>query len=245
MNGRLERRTYPITEVRVDEDSRTLSGYAAVFEKLSVDLWGFKEKIRAGAFAQSIADDIVKALWNHNTDHPLGSTKNDTLRLEERGKGLWFELDLDDTTWGQDAHKAIRRGDVDAMSFGFRTRKDEWDKSDEKNPIRTLVDVQLLEVSPVSFPAYPATSVQARAMADDIGFDPERLTGIILRSQYGIELTPEDHEFITAAIDTLRGYIPAPQANAESGEGGDGAGAQAQPLDVYRRTVEILRQRVM
>ncbi len=243
MKDKIERRTYPVTEIRVDEDARTLSGYAAVFEKLSVELWGFREKIRKGAFAKSIKNDTVKALWNHSSSEPLGTTKNETLNLEERDKGLWFKLELDDTTWGENAYKAIKRGDVDAMSFGFRTLKDEWDKEDEKNPIRTLVEVKLLEVSPVSFPAYPQTAVQARAWVDVVGFDPERLSGIILRSEYGLELSEEDAGYITAAIDALREYLPTPTVDDEP----DGSGSESARVQLARRRrrLEILRKRVV
>lgn len=151
-------------EVRKSEEGKTtVSGYAARFEKLSVDLWGFREKIRAGAFAKSLEKNNVKALWNHNSDIVLGSTKNGTLRLSEDDEGLRFELDLPDTTAGRDAAESIRRGDVDGVSFGFQVQKDEWDQNDKKNVVRTLIEVNLHEISPTPFPAYPQTSVGVRS----------------------------------------------------------------------------------
>ena len=150
-------------EVRSTEEGKTtIAGYAARFEKLSSELYGFKEKIRSGAFASSLKNNI-KALWNHNSDIVLGSTKSGSLRLEEDDKGLRFELDLPDTSSGRDAAESIKRGDVDGVSFGFRTKVDEWDESNPKNVIRTLVDVELIEVSPTPFPAYPQTSVGVRS----------------------------------------------------------------------------------
>lgn len=156
-------------EVRKNDDSGavTVSGYAAVFEKLSAPMFGFREKIRAGAFTKSISKNRVKALWNHNSDKVLGSTKAGTLRLEEDKKGLRFELDLPDTTSGRDAEISIRRKDVDGMSFGFRTITQEWDESDAKNIVRTLIDLDLREVSATPFPAYPQTNVKARSIEDD------------------------------------------------------------------------------
>ena len=59
--------------------------------------------------------------------------------------------------------ESIRRGDVDQMSFGFRTKKDEWDDTNPNNIIRTLVEVELFDVSPVTYPAYPATSIGVRS----------------------------------------------------------------------------------
>ncbi len=156
-------------ELREDEDGKkkTLRGYAAKFEKLSHPLYGFTEKIRRGAFSRSLKEGNVRALWNHNTDWVLGSTKNGTLRLMEDDIGLKFEIDLPDTTVGRDAGVTVSRGDVDGMSFAFETRKQEWDEKKPDNVIRTLIDVDLKEISPTAFPAYPQTKVSARSVKDD------------------------------------------------------------------------------
>lgn len=166
---KIERRNYPITdmEVRSEEGKpTTLRGYAAVFDSLSVPLYGFREKIQKGAFAESLSKNNVKALWNHNSDFPLGSTNGGTLKLEEDERGLLFELELPDNSWGKDAAIAIQRKDVDGVSFGFSVKKDCWDHSNPNSPIRTLEDVDLIEISPTPFPAYPATNVSARSIAE-------------------------------------------------------------------------------
>jgi HK97 family phage prohead protease len=167
----LERRNFPVEvlEIRDEEGKRpVVIGYAAVWEKLSVPLFWFREKIRKGAFSQSLQESAlgkrnIKALWNHNSDKPLGNTKKGTLKLEEDDKGLRFELELPDNTWGRDAEESIRRGDTDGVSFGFRTQKDEWDKADPNNVIRTLIQVELHEISPTPFAAYPQTSLGVRS----------------------------------------------------------------------------------
>jgi len=204
---KLERRNFPIEdmEVRSEEGKPTiLRGYAAVFEKLSVPLFGFREKIRKGAFAKSLEKNNIKALWNHNSDFPLGSTKGGTLKLEEDDKGLRFELELPDNSWGRDAEIAVRRKDVDGVSFGFNVNKDEWDRSNEKGPIRTLVDVNLIEISPTPFPAYPATSVNARSVLTEQGIDYDKLAGALMRAQNNM-LTDEDCRFIKSTIEMLQG----------------------------------------
>lgn len=204
---KIERRNYPITdmEVRAEEGKPTiLRGYAAVFEKLSVPLYGFREKIRKGAFAKSIERNDIKALWNHNSDYPLGSTKAGTLKLEEDDRGLWFELELPDNSWGRDAAVAVRRKDVDGVSFGFEVEKEEWDNSNPKNVIRTLVEVNLIEISPTPFPAYPATSVSARSVLAEHGIDYDRLAGVLVRAEHKI-LTEEDHQFLRSTIEFLQG----------------------------------------
>lgn len=142
------------------EEKRTVTGYAAVFNALSVELWGFRERIAPGAFASSLADD-VRALWDHQTGLVMGRTKSGTLRLAEDSTGLYFENEPPTSAAHQ--MESIDRGDVDQMSFGFRTLEDEWDEDEEGQLIRTLRKVKLYEVSYVAFPAYPATSAQARS----------------------------------------------------------------------------------
>lgn len=154
-------------ELRSDEDKKTLHGYAAKFDSLSVPLFGFREKIRKGAFTESIKKNNIRALWNHNTDMVLGSTKTGTLQLEEDQKGLRFELELPDTQAGRDAAVSVSRGDVDGMSFSFEALRQEWDEKDDKNVIRTLIEVDVKEISPTAFPAYPKTKVMARSVKDD------------------------------------------------------------------------------
>jgi HK97 family phage prohead protease len=161
-----------VEEIQCEEETRddgtqerAISGYAATFNKMSLDLGGFKEKIQPGAFANSINRDVV-ALWSHNSDIVLGRSSNDTLKIEEDEKGLKFRLALDDDAWGQYAYKKIKRKDVRGMSFGFRVLEDAWDFNEKKEYIRTLVKVSLVEVSPTAFPAYPSTSVSARSIED-------------------------------------------------------------------------------
>lgn len=166
------RAVFMMDEIRIEkregvEGPGTLVGYAAVFEKLSVQMWGFREKIRKGNFQESLEKNNIKALWNHNTDIVLGSTKGGTLRLNEDDKGLKFELDLPDTQAGRDAATSINRKDVDGMSFGFNMKVDEWDESDPDKVVRTLIKSDLHEISPTPFPAYPQTKVGVRSSKDD------------------------------------------------------------------------------
>jgi len=159
----MERRYFAI-ELRAEGDTAApkLTGYAAVFDQLSVILYGmFRERIARGAFASSLGDDI-RALWNHDTNMPLGRTKSGTLKLDEDAHGLRVEIDPPTTQAGRDAVESIRRGDVDQMSFGFDVLGDEWDQDGDGQLIRTLTKIKLYEVSPVVFPAYPQTTVSAR-----------------------------------------------------------------------------------
>ena len=154
-------------EIRETEDGkRTIAGYAVKWEMKSVSMGyfkRFKEQFKRGAFTDSLTSDDQLALWSHDTSKVLGRTKNGTLRLFEDEVGLRFELDLPNTTLGNDAYETIKRGDVDGVSFGFRMLKQEWDENDVENITRSILKAKLLEISPVAFPAYPDSQVSARS----------------------------------------------------------------------------------
>lgn len=154
-------------ELRAEENAegRSLSGYAAVFNALSVDLGGFREKIAPGAFKASLGSDVM-ALWSHNMDLVLGRTLNGSLKLEEDERGLRFRLNLPDTSLGRDTFVTVNRGDVTGVSFAFDTVRDSWERVVEgEPPTRTLHEVRLFEISPTAWPAYPQTDVAARSLA--------------------------------------------------------------------------------
>lgn len=157
-----EQRTVPVgeVEVRADGDNPEITGYAAVFNRISQPLYGFREQIRPGAFAEATMAD-VRALWQHDTSRVLGRTTNGTLRLWEDNRGLGFELKPPNTQDGRDALELISRGDVDQMSFGFTVPDggDTWTEDKSGYPLRTLERINLIEISPVTFPAYAETSV--------------------------------------------------------------------------------------
>ncbi|HDR6821971.1 MULTISPECIES: HK97 family phage prohead protease [Bacillus] len=154
-------------EIReVEGGLRTIVGYAVKWEMKSVTMgyWRrFKEQFKRGAFTDSLTQDDQLALWSHDYSQVLGRTKNGTLRLFEDEIGLRFELDLADTTLGDDTYKTIKRGDVDGVSFGFQMVKEEWDESDPDNIVRSVTRAKLVEISPVAFPAYPDSQVSARS----------------------------------------------------------------------------------
>lgn len=169
----IERRTFPITEIRASGDGEPeISGYAAVFNELSSNLGGFYEKIQPGAFATTLQSADVRALWNHNADYPLGRTKAGTLTLSEDANGLRFAIIPPDTQYARDLLVSMRRGDVDQMSFGFRTIRDRWEQVGEQ-VVRTLLEVELFDVSPVTYPAYPTTSASVRSQLEQFTHDSQ------------------------------------------------------------------------
>lgn len=140
-----------------------LVGYAAVFNRSSLDLGGFTEEIAPGAFRATIAADDVRALVDHDPSRIIGRMSAGTLRLSEDEQGLRMEIDIPNTTVGRDLRESVTRGDIRGASFGFRTISDEWRMKDGL-PHRILQEAKLRDVGPVTFPAYPDTQVAMRSL---------------------------------------------------------------------------------
>ncbi len=170
MKTKTERRTIQITDlrtIRADGEKPKITGYAAVFNSLSEDLGGFREKIAPLAFKGAIKEGETRMLWNHNSDLVLGRQSAGTLTLKEDKHGLKIENVPPDTQLGRDAMVSIGRGDVTEMSFGFRVEKDEWEEKKSGETIRTILKIQsLLDVSPVTYAAYQNTEVALRSLED-------------------------------------------------------------------------------
>jgi HK97 family phage prohead protease len=151
-------------ELRAAGDLR-VTGYAAVFDTPSLPIGEnrrrFTEQVRKGAFTRTIREDDIRALFSHDDSKILGRTKARTLMLSEDNVGLHADIRLPNTTLGKDVHESVRRGDVTGMSFRFSVRQENWSHSGEQ---RELLDVQLAEISLCAFPAYPATTAEARSI---------------------------------------------------------------------------------
>lgn len=165
----MERRalTEPVEFRAADDGKPMVAGYAAVFN-VETDIGGmFREKIAPGAFAKTIKGDI-RSLFDHNSSLILGRTKSGTLRLKEDERGLGYEVDLPDTQAGRDLRVSMDRGDIDGSSFAFRVTKQSWDETREI-PLRTIEEVELYEVGPVTFPQYPEAEVGLRSLNEEQG----------------------------------------------------------------------------
>lgn len=168
----MELRAIPI-ELRVgagEDNAPVIEGRAAVYNRWT-DLGYFREMIEPGFF-ESVLKDDVRALWNHNADLVLGRTKNKSLVLDDDERGLNVQIRPADTQTGRDAVTSIKRGDVDQMSFAFMVKEggDEWKR--DKNGITRVLKrggcERLFDVSPVTYPAYPQTSVHVRSKLDEL-----------------------------------------------------------------------------
>ena len=153
----MERRA--VSELRASSEQRTLEGYAAKFGT-EARIADFTETIKAGAFQDSLSDGRdVLALVDHDPSRLLARTKTGTLELREDQTGLWFRIQVPETTTGNDVLALAKRGDLGGMSFGFMPGEERWTGNR-----RELLSVDLREISVAqSWPAYPETSVQARS----------------------------------------------------------------------------------
>lgn len=194
MTKKIERRTFTIKDVearQAEDGTMRLSGYAAVFNDDSVPL-PFIERIAPGAFRKTLSETPdVRLLINHE-GLPLARTKNGTLRLTEDQVGLYMDADLPDTQAARDLYTLVERGDVDQMSFAFRVIRQKWN---EGRTERTLTELSLADgdVSVVTYPAYPTTTVEAR----------EQIAAARQAIKEGREITGESLIVIQAILDKI------------------------------------------
>lgn len=147
---------------------RKLGGHAAVFNQ-TTSIGPYLERLAPTAFDAVLASPglDVRGLFNHNPDLVLARTP-DTLRLSTDSTGLQFELDLPDTTLGNDVRTMVDSGLITGCSFGFVADQQDWTQQDGKS-LRTHTSVgRLFDVSVVTYPAYEGTSVSLRSIPQAI-----------------------------------------------------------------------------
>lgn len=155
-------------ETREADSAMVLTGYAAVFDKPTMIGNYFREVIRPGAFTNAIQNDDVRALWNHDSNIVLGRTKSGTLQMTQDETGLRVSITLPDSNEGRDKYASVARGDVDGMSFGFRVPAggERWSFDADGIELRELTTLSVFDVSPVAYPVYQETEIEARSVLD-------------------------------------------------------------------------------
>lgn len=160
-------------ETRAD-GGKMIVGYAAVFYRADdpgteYRIWNdVVERIDPHAFNRALAEgQDVRGLFNHDSGRLLCRTQSGTLRLSVDSVGLKYEGDLPDTQDSRDLATLIARGDITGSSFAFGANKTQWEDRDDGLSIRTLLDVDLYDVGPVTYPAYGSTSAAVRSAERD------------------------------------------------------------------------------
>jgi uncharacterized protein len=161
LNKRDFKTNFKITRAEETPDEKLIEGYFALYES-ETELWeGSFEIITKGAFDNTLNNDI-RALWNHNTQYVLGRSKNGSLQLRADDKGLFGIIKLPSTQYAEDLHELVKRGDIDQCSFGFNILDEDLEELASGGYRWRINEIDLHEISVVTFPAYENTSVQAR-----------------------------------------------------------------------------------
>ncbi|MGD6845240.1 HK97 family phage prohead protease [Bacillus infantis] len=183
-----------IRETNEESETRTITG-AIKYDTDSAEMRDWYgdviiEQISSGAFDESLKSRDVVGLWSHDTSQVLGNTKSGSLQIENTKSELRFELNIPNTSVGNDAWELIKRGDVDGISFGMKVTKDKWSSEErEEGKIykRSILNAELYEISPVAFPAYPANEVGIRSL-DDFKAEEKRASEEYRKRKLELEL---------------------------------------------------------
>jgi HK97 family phage prohead protease len=166
-----ERRFFmaPVTvEIRAEGDAdkpAIIEGYAAMYNQRA-DLGWYEEEILPGAFDDVLMND-VRCLYNHNANFVLARSNQGkgTLSLSLDSTGLKYRYETPNRSYALDLADAIEKGDVSQSSFAFRVKETIWiERTDEKELRQIKKFEQLIDVSPVTYPAYPDTTVAKRSL---------------------------------------------------------------------------------
>ncbi len=162
-------------EVRADENEEHghfLTGRPIVYNSRT-DLGWYDEIIEGGALDRTDLKD-VRFLVNHNTDMiPLARSRNNNenstmqMSVDADGMNIRVDLDTENNADARSLYSAVSRGDISGMSFMFSVDKDSWEDQQSEHPTRRINEIgRVFEVSAVTFPAYNATSINARGLSD-------------------------------------------------------------------------------
>lgn len=236
------------------DGTRTFTGYGAVFNQWADIAGMFRERVLPGAFSKTLADAAdVRLLVNHE-GMPLARTTSGTLKLAEDDHGLHVEASLDSSNPKvQELSSAMDRGDLNQMSFGFRTIADAFNEKPEDGglPQRDLKELSLRngDVSPVTFPAYEGTTAairaEARAYLAEHGVTPpltkdevtfEEVLGVIARSTPDEGWMP-DAEQIRVAIERLESFVRKDEPTTDEQPAGHS-------LELIERRLQLTRTRL-
>lgn len=177
----MKRLNYQLRSVNIE--GNTLTGIAHVFgTRALVD--GQYESFSPTAFDSSIAANDVASFANHNAEQLLGRTSSGTLRIERDDEALSFSVDLPDTSYAHDLKELVKRGDLTGVSFGFLPGKYERRSHNGKAERRHTNVERLIEISPVSLPAFDGTSLSLRQ--EDFSTDSIESQLVVIRHRVNI-----------------------------------------------------------
>lgn len=165
-------RSFNMQDLRAVDDGYYIEGHAAVYDE-KTNIGGlFYEVIERGAFDECDFDDVLFSVNHDLTKIPLARSRrnneNSTMQLKVDDKGLYIRanLDVENNTEAKNLYSAVKRRDIDGMSFIFYVQEDRWEDLDKDMPTRHILKIKKVrEVSAVNFPAYSGTDINARDQA--------------------------------------------------------------------------------
>jgi hypothetical protein len=256
---RTERRFLPTAtgglEARAGEGDQPvqLVGHASVFNQWSTisswfgELWD--ERVAPGAFKKTLKEADVRALWNHDENVILGRNKAGTLALREDETGLLATIMPPDNEWGRPIIDAVRRGDVSGMSIAFEVVQEDWEYPDRKKDPegrakRTIKEVKLYDVSPVTFPAFPQTDIAARSETVIGRNDGELMRAFraLQLAQMGMPIGDQDRAALRATVDVIQRYAENGEPGAPANAGVSNHSPETEPEPKGHHSVELLRR---
>jgi len=172
-------------------DENVIEGYAAVFNKDSLDFGGWHERIAPNAFADVVSDDAV-ALFNHDMNLVLGRN-GVNVSISQDDTGLKYKVKLPDTSLARDLKQLVKEGIIHQSSFAFTVAEQEWKHSKDKPSVRTITKIKrLYDVSPVTSPAYPDATVGARSFEANKPKEEEK-ESVLTADMMNLKLTINKH----------------------------------------------------
>ena len=150
------------TRAEPNSTDKYIEGYFIVFNQ-PTELWcDCLEQIAPEAVEDSLKNNDIRCLFNHNDDIVLGRTLSKTLELRTDAHGLWGRVKINENdNAAMDAYSRVERGDISGCSFGFVPITEEYTTSGNQS-LCTVRKADIFEISVCAFPAYPQTEIQAR-----------------------------------------------------------------------------------
>jgi len=166
------KRSFGLMDLRAVDEGTSIEGHPAVYDQMTNIGGYFNEVIERGAFDQTDFKDVLFSVNHDLTKIPLARSRRNTeqstmqLTVDQSGLHIRADLDVDNNSEAKALHSAVKRSDINGMSFIFYVAKDTWEDQDTDMPTRRIQEIaKVIEVSAVNFPAYAGTDINARDQA--------------------------------------------------------------------------------
>ncbi len=184
LKGKRECRSFAMPDLTAQPEGNVIEGHAAVFnQRADINGW-FYEIIENGAFDKTDFTDVLFSINHDLSKIPLARSRNNNesstlfLKIDDQGLYSRASLDIENNVDAKSLYSAVERKDISGMSFIFYVRNETWEDLDTDMPTRRITDIEkVIEVSAVSFPAFPQTDINSRS-SESLDSVKERLDSL-------------------------------------------------------------------